>query len=192
MCLKNDAKTTTNPNPRISIRTRLDIFKRILKGVIAIQEANLIHGDLKPNNILISIRNDMLRDMLTFDSVVIVDFGQAKLISEMMYEMAGTPAFAAPEQASGIRCMKSDNYALGIILASLAMEWNTFWSYIFKGQKSTVFRDQLLSHQNTYFPMIINIITKLICVSIAISEYIINTVLLLTSNNKKFVNVILE
>ena len=58
-------------------------------------------------------------------TVQLSDFGIAK-ISELaslssLYQVAGTPAYAAPEQSQGQSCPASDQYALAVVV----YEWLT-------------------------------------------------------------------
>lgn len=71
----------------------------------------IVHGDLKPGNILISPEN----------LVKVADFGLAKALGESAMDdgelVWGTPAYFAPEQAAGDRVMPgTDVYAIGIML----------------------------------------------------------------------------
>jgi serine/threonine-protein kinase len=71
----------------------------------------MVHGDLKPGNIMISPENQ----------AKVTDFGLARALGESAMDdgelVWGTPAYFAPEQAAGDRMLPaSDVYALGIIL----------------------------------------------------------------------------
>jgi len=71
----------------------------------------MVHGDLKPGNILISPEN----------RAKVTDFGLARALGESAMDdgelVWGTPAYFAPEQAAGDRVMPAtDVYAIGIIL----------------------------------------------------------------------------
>lgn len=87
----------------------LDIFR----GVSVAHQANVVHRDLKPQNILINAQ----------DLVKIVDFGLAAGMSADDSRLTqrsarmGTPTYMAPEQIRGgtIDC-RTDIYSLGIIM----------------------------------------------------------------------------
>ncbi len=75
------------------------------------QQANVIHGDLKPENVL--VRHVGLPEQ----EVVLTDFGLAQLLTRPTGEMGGTPAYLSPEQVLGEPIDgRSDLYALGVIM----------------------------------------------------------------------------
>jgi serine/threonine-protein kinase len=84
---------------------------QICNGVGMAHRRRMVHGDLKPSNILISPEN----------RVKVTDFGLARALGESAMDdgelVWGTPAYFAPEQAAGDRVMPAtDVYAIGIIL----------------------------------------------------------------------------
>jgi serine/threonine protein kinase len=81
----------------------------ICTGLAAASRAGLVHGDIKPENILFS--ND--------GKAKIVDFGLAGILqsTEEKKEVYGTPYYVAPEQARGEECtFRTDMYSLGVTL----------------------------------------------------------------------------
>ena len=90
----------------------LELTIQVCHGIGYAHRANLIHCDLKPQNVLVT------RD----DRVKVADFGIARAISEASQHLAdsqvwGTPHYFSPEQAAGeAPTAASDVYAIGVIL----------------------------------------------------------------------------
>jgi Tfp pilus assembly protein PilF/tRNA A-37 threonylcarbamoyl transferase component Bud32 len=93
------------------------IVIQLVNGLAAAHERGIVHRDLKPANVILVPEENALR-------AVITDFGLAREIKPeldssitLSNELAGTPAYMAPEQLEGKRatCV-SDVYALGVIL----------------------------------------------------------------------------
>jgi serine/threonine protein kinase/serine/threonine protein phosphatase PrpC len=101
-------------NPKPYIRDVRNIIKQIAKGLRAFHRMEMIHQDLKPENIIIK----------TSGVVTIIDFGSVKIsgITEItplethQDNMLGTLNYTAPEYHLGHRgTIKSDIYSLGVI-----------------------------------------------------------------------------
>ncbi len=112
---------------RLPIRERLHLFLRVCEGVLHAHQKAVVHRDLKPNNIMVTL--DDKKPM-----VKIIDFGIAKDLKTSLSEkrrfetqagtVIGTPAYMSPEQLGrrgeerkgdkmGVR---GDIYSLGVIL----------------------------------------------------------------------------
>jgi serine/threonine-protein kinase len=89
-----------------------EIGRKICAGLAAAHDKGVIHRDLKPHNVMLSKRGEVL----------ICDFGLAALpdqINPSEYRQ-GTPAYMAPEQIKGTAVTaQSDIYALGLVLYEL-------------------------------------------------------------------------
>jgi serine/threonine-protein kinase len=86
------------------------IARQICAGLAAAHERGVLHRDLKPANVMIDGRG---RARLT-------DFGLAVATGEdAAGQLAGTPAYMAPEQFDGRASERSDLYALGLVLFEL-------------------------------------------------------------------------
>lgn len=67
-----------------------NIFRQIVAGVRYLHYQNVVHGDIKPQNLLVG-ENGIVK---------IADFGISKMLSnsdEQLGNAAGTPAFMSPE-----------------------------------------------------------------------------------------------
>ncbi len=119
-----------NEKEYISEERMKDIFIQIHNAVKFIHSKNVIHRDLKPNNIL------FLDKAKT--QVVIIDFGISGICNGMSREVikAGTLKYVPPELAAGTGYQstpKIDIWALGIILYLL-----TFKKFPFDGNDNEV------------------------------------------------------
>jgi serine/threonine-protein kinase len=93
---------------RLPLHRALTIFAKVAEGVAAVHAAGIIHGDVKPSNIV--IEEDTGRPVL-------VDFGLAGHGSDVGDFGGGTPSYASPEQAGlgppgSTVSPRSDVYAL--------------------------------------------------------------------------------
>jgi hypothetical protein len=90
----------------------LEIARQLCAGLAAAHDRGVLHRDLKPANVMIDGQG----------RVRITDFGLAVSAQETSApgEIAGTPAYMAPEQLAGKGATaKSDIYALGLVLYEL-------------------------------------------------------------------------
>jgi eukaryotic-like serine/threonine-protein kinase len=104
---------------RLDVKLALEIARQAAAGLAAIQEQNLVHRDIKPTNIIVSLKDG---DRVT---AKIIDLGLAKSVGDSNSEspisvsggFAGTPEFASPEQFAGVGVdIRSDLYSLGVTL----------------------------------------------------------------------------
>jgi serine/threonine protein kinase len=113
--LENLVKRCGRLEPKIA----LEITSQAAAGLAAIHEQNLVRRDIKPANIMVSLKEG---GRLT---AKIIDLGLAKPVADAPAEVAisipgafaGTPAFASPEQFAGVPVdIRSDLYSLGATL----------------------------------------------------------------------------
>ncbi|MFN3804133.1 MAG: serine/threonine-protein kinase [Pyrobaculum sp.] len=91
---------------RLPLREALEMFKQLAGGLYDIHRHNVVHLDIKPENI-------MFRDKL----VKIGDMGIAKVITgSYVYSSYMSPAYAAPEVKRGQATYASDIYSLGCVI----------------------------------------------------------------------------
>ncbi len=106
---------------RLSQTRVLEILFQVTDAIAAAHKANVVHRDLKPDNILLTQENGQS------DRVKILDFGMAKILGDSdefqltrKGEIFGTPAFISPEQARGDTVdHRADIYALGVMMFEL-------------------------------------------------------------------------
>ncbi|HYO83749.1 MAG TPA: serine/threonine-protein kinase [Bryobacteraceae bacterium] len=97
---------------RLPADKALEIARKLCAGVAAAHDRAILHRDLKPHNIMLNRRGE----------VVIMDFGLAAVAEELRGSEArnGTPAYMAPEQLRGENVtQRSDIYAIGLIIYEL-------------------------------------------------------------------------
>ncbi len=86
----------------------------LLSTLAAVHARGIVHGDVKPANLL-------FRDAGDEAELVLGDFGLAQLVADGDEERAarGTLAYMAPEQRRGVLAPAADVYAAGVILVEL-------------------------------------------------------------------------
>ena len=132
---------------RLEVKLALEIVAQVAAGLAAVHEQKLVHRDIKPTNIMVSLKDD---GRVT---AKIIDLGLAKGVSEPGSEsaisipgaFAGTPEFASPEQFAGLGLdIRSDLYSLGVTL------WDMMTGHVlFSGSPAEV----MYQHQHTPSPV---------------------------------------
>ena len=90
----------------------LEIARQLCAGLAAAHERSVLHRDLKPANVMVDGRGRAR--IMDFGLAVVGDGGEAGA------EIAGTPAYMAPELFAGKPAsVRSDLYALGLVLFEL-------------------------------------------------------------------------
>jgi len=109
---------------RLSVRSRIELFRQACLAIQHAHQNGIIHRDLKPGNIMVTEIDGEPR-------AKVIDFGVAKAMARPLTERTvqteahrpiGTPAYMSPEQAAarvaGVDT-RSDIYSLGVTLFEL-------------------------------------------------------------------------
>jgi hypothetical protein len=109
---------------RLPAEERIKLFILVCQAIQSAHQKGIIHRDIKPTNILVTLNAGMPVPM-------VIDFGVAKATQQKLTEktvftnyatMIGTPAYMSPEQAEMSRLdvdTRSDIYGLGVLLYEL-------------------------------------------------------------------------
>ncbi|MBV8202994.1 MAG: protein kinase, partial [Acidobacteria bacterium] len=105
------AGTTLRPllgkSGRLDLAPGLQIAKQLCRGLQAVHAAGIVHGDLKPDNVIV----------MPSGVVKLMDFGVARRSrAGGSMTVIGTPRYASPEHARGAELdERSDIYSLGVV-----------------------------------------------------------------------------
>lgn len=107
----NRVIVTNGPvHPRVKPGVAVAIVRDCLSGLAALHRQEVIHGDIKPSNIMLKRTG----------SAKLVDIGSAFDLNAPPIARCCTPAYAAPEVLEGAECTpRSDLASLGYVLIEL-------------------------------------------------------------------------
>ena len=99
---------------KVSEKTAKFLFKQIILGIKYMHNQNIVHRDIKLENILIDLNNN----------IKICDFGIGRILSspeQLLYDQCGTPMYIAPEillssKEKGYKPFPVDIWSCGIAL----------------------------------------------------------------------------
>jgi eukaryotic-like serine/threonine-protein kinase len=109
---------------QLSADERLRLFIEVCGAVQHAHQKGIIHRDIKPTNVLVTVEDDGPRTK-------VIDFGVAKAIRQRLTEktlftqqgvLVGTPGYVSPEQAGVTELdvdTRTDVYSLGVLLYEL-------------------------------------------------------------------------
>lgn len=93
----------------LELTPALQVAKQICRGLAAVHKAGIVHGDLKPQNVMV-MGNGVAK---------LMDFGVARsraTSDPSRLVVAGTPLYMSPEQAKGAELDdRSDIYSAGVV-----------------------------------------------------------------------------
>jgi serine/threonine protein kinase len=148
----NREKTTGEKFP---FTEKIRIARDISYGLAYLHAYDIVHGDIKPSNILFNDEGQ----------VRITDFGLSHFSSNEFLNIlskiflvglffkkdlkGGTPAYMSPEQLKGGKPDKSvDIYALGVLLFELFNGYLPYTPYAFSNNRKSLIRGYYMSRRN--------------------------------------------
>jgi serine/threonine protein kinase len=132
---------------RLSARQAINVTLQLLSALEAVHRIGVVHGDLKPDNVLLS--GSLESDLSATPSIKVLDFGIAHSFTGALRRrssaspMLGTPAYMAPEQiASHPMSPATDLYAVGELLHELVTGQR-----LFVGERAQILTAKLRGEQ---------------------------------------------
>lgn len=103
-----------NGYPRLTLKQVIGLFLHVLRGLHAAHRQGIIHRDVKPSNVMITVEG----------VVKLGDFGIARITADahqtQTHQLLGTPRYMSPEQAYGSELdQRSDLYSATLVLMEL-------------------------------------------------------------------------
>lgn len=138
----------------------------ILKAIVFLHRGNIIHRDLKLENILISNAEDLT-------SVKLIDFGLSVLGKKDEKYRVGSPYYMAPEMIDGNYSKASDMWSIGVVLYLIltgkqpfeGVDQNDVYRKIKKGvYDKKILKDDFNSNNNKFSAELNNFVEKLLVV----------------------------
>jgi len=103
---------------RLEVGHAAEIMMQVAAGLAHAHHHGIVHGDVKPSNVLVVVRRD--DDGELRERVKLFDFGVQCDAAAGESSVLGTPAYMSPEQcANQPRDLRSDVYACGILFYEL-------------------------------------------------------------------------
>lgn len=146
-----------NANAGLSEAVARKIFCQIVLVLDYLHNTlNVIHRDLKAENILLDINGN----------IRLIDFGFSKKIhaaSAMMSTLCGSPAYAAPELVQGIPYSKSvDLWSIGVILYAMVAGYLPFDDDNISVQIHHIITKEP-EYPDTISPILVDLLKRLLC-----------------------------
>jgi len=123
LCLGGSLRDRLIAGP-LQPREALSVVAQLTAILAAAHERGVVHGDVKPANLLLRRRLDAGAPPLAEDELVLCDFGIARLSDDNapaidQRAVRGTLAYMAPEQRTGQLGPAADLYATGVVALQL-------------------------------------------------------------------------
>lgn len=120
---------------QLSVEERSQLFIDVCSGVLHAHQKPIMHGDIKPSNVLVTTEGDR-------PVPKIIDFGIARALDQPPNERTrtkeqrhfrGTPQYMSPEQAGDEHVdTRSDIYSLGVLFYELLVGERPFDEQVFR------------------------------------------------------------
>ncbi|HYQ25820.1 MAG TPA: protein kinase [Polyangiaceae bacterium] len=109
---------------RLEATTAVHIARQLCRGLGAAHQSQVIHRDVKPQNIFLV--GDFSRGLPERPTIKVLDFGLSRFSDDSQNQLTqagcimGTPAYMAPEQACGQQVdHRTDIYGVGVVLFTM-------------------------------------------------------------------------
>ncbi len=139
VCGAGDLLTYVRKRRKLKEDIAKHMFKQICEGLRYCHSKNILHRDIKLDNILLTSEGD----------IRICDFGVSKLVKpgEIMTEQCGTPAYIAPEvfENKGYEGYASDVWSSGVVLYAML-----YGTVPFKANNMTELQKQITKCLTTF------------------------------------------
>lgn len=113
MCRGGLVKDYVESHGLFSENTVSSILRGVLRTLHHLHSQGIIHGDIKPGNILLADKSEDAE-------VKVADFGTSQLVGNdadvvELDAIVGTPWFMAPEMLNNTMCTRSDVWSVGVL-----------------------------------------------------------------------------
>ncbi len=103
-----------------------DVGSALLNGLTKVEEAKLVHRDIKPGNIMIGEDGRIV----IIDFGIVRNLGKESITSSCALQGPMTPGYGAPEQIRNCKrqiSIRTDLFAVGVVLYEMAVGRNPFY-----------------------------------------------------------------
>jgi hypothetical protein len=99
--------------------TRVKMALEIAQALLFLHSRNVLHRDLKAENVLIEVAPDQVAGTHSFGRCKLADFGLSTLFNGKAMSEVGTPLWRAPELSSHMYGPAADVFSFGVVMFEL-------------------------------------------------------------------------